>query len=166
MSLSPRHDSARSAISKNWAWLERAGLITRSRRGRLSEITLLRDDGSGAPYAHPAERREPYFKLPYDFWLNDWHRHLDLASTAVLLIALSLRDGFVLPGERVQAWYGISSSTLTKGFGGLRRHGLLDVRRDQKAAPLAPEGHTWEYSYTLKAPFGPKGRRARRGSAS
>lgn len=84
----------------------------------------------------------------------------------MLLIALSLNDGFVLPGEYVQAWYGISSSTLTKGLGGLRRHGLLDVRRNQKAAPLAPEGHTWEYTYTLHAPFGPKGRRARRGRRS
>jgi len=93
MSLDPRVDSARAAISKNWAWIADRKLISRRRRGRLSQITLLHDDGSGDPYAHPAERREPYFKLPYAFWLEDWHRKLDLAATAVLLIALSLSEG-------------------------------------------------------------------------
>jgi hypothetical protein len=108
----------------------------------------------------PPRRGESYLKLPYDFWLAEWHRRLDLPSVAVLLIGLSLNDGFVLPGEHVRSWYGVSPSTLTKGLTGLRRQGLIDVRRDQKAAPLAPEGHTWEYTYTLKPPFGPKGRRA------
>ncbi len=167
MFLDPERASSRSAISKNFAWLADARLVARGRRARLSEITLLRDDASGKPYeAHPHERSEPYLKLSYAFWREDWHRHLDLASTTVLLIGLSLNDGFVLPHDQVQNWYGISSSTLTKGLAGLRRQDLLTVRRDQKVAPLAPEGHTWEYSYTLQAPFGPKGRRAHRGPSS
>ena len=62
----------------------------------------------------------------------------------MLLIGLSLNDGFVLPGDQVKKWYGISSSTLTKGLGGLRKSGLLAVKRD----------------------FGPKGRRAARGERS
>lgn len=162
MSLDPKRASSRAAISKNWAWIEGVGLIERGRRGRLSEITLLRDDGSGEPYDdHPAKRREPFFKLPHAFWLDEWHRQLDLAAVAVLLIGLSLNDGFRLPGDHVQAWYGMSPSTLTKGLSALRRTGLLRVERNQKVAALAPEGHTWEYLYTLQPPFGPKGRKAR-----
>ncbi len=167
LALDPGQVSARSAISKNWAWLERAQLISRARRGRLSEVTLLRDDGSGDSYdRHPHGRNERYFKLPYAFWTEGWYRKLDLSSIGILLIGLSLNDGFVLPGDQVQTWYGISSTTLTKGLAGLRRQGLLDVRRDHKIAPLAPEGYTWEHTYTLKPPFGPRGRRARRGAQS
>jgi hypothetical protein len=149
--------ASRTAISKNWAWLERHQLIRRERRGRLGKVILLRDDGSGRKYKHPAKLGEPYLQLPFSYWRDGWDAKLDLPSVALLLIALSLRDGFILPHRQVNEWYGISSSTLTKGVNGLRGHGLLDVRRNKKDAPLAPEGYTWEYSYTLKPPFGPKG---------
>jgi hypothetical protein len=149
--------ASRIAVSKNWAWLERQNLIRRERRGRLSKVILLRDDGSGRAYKHPAKLRQPYLQLPYAFWREGWDAKLDLSSITFLLIALSLGDGFILPHSQVKSWYGISPSTLTKGITGLRRHNLLDVRRDQKDAPLAPEGYTWEHSYTLKPPFGPKG---------
>lgn len=149
--------ASRTAVSKNWGWLERHKLIRRERRGRLSKIVLLRDDGSGKAYKHPVKLRQGFFQLPFAFWREGWDAQLDLPSAVLLLIALSLGDGFILPHSQVQAWYGISSSTLTKGVAGLRGHGLLEVRRDRKEAPLAPEGYTWEYSYTLKSPFGPKG---------
>jgi hypothetical protein len=152
--------ASRTTVSKNWAWLEAHNLIRRERRGRLSKIVLLRDDGSGKAYRHPHKLREPYVQLPFAFWREEWDTELDLPSSALLLIALSLGDGFILPHAQVKSWYGISSSTLTKGIKGLRSHGLLDVRRDQKEAPLAPEGFTWEYSYTLQPPFGPKGTRS------
>jgi hypothetical protein len=159
LGLPEQMPAARAAVSKNWAWLEKRQLVTRGRRGRLSEVHLLYDDGSGDPYEHPADRNDSYLKLPYEFWRDEWHRELGLAGVTVLLIALTLRDGFYLPGDRVGAWYGISSSTLTKGFRALRQRQLLDVRRDAKTAELAPEGITYEYTYTLKPPFGPKGRR-------
>ncbi len=152
--------ASRTAVSKNWAWLEQHGLIRRERRGRLSKIILLRDDGSGKAYRHPAKLREGYLQLPFTFWREGWDAKLDLPSVALLLISLSLVDGFILPHRQVKQWYGISSSTLTKGITGLRHHELLDVRRDKKDAPLAPEGFTWEYSYTLKPPFGPKGKKS------
>jgi hypothetical protein len=154
MDMDPRRPSARAAISKNWAWLEEQRLIRRARRGRLVSVTLLRDDGSGRPYeGHPWQRRAPYLKLPYAYWRSEWHRRLDLASTAVLLIALSLDNGFLLPGDHVQSWYGISSATLTKGLRGLRTQGLITVKRDRRISPLAPEGYTWEHRYTLAPPF-------------
>lgn len=157
--------SARAAVSKTWAWLEHRRLIERGRRGRLSEITLLRDDGSGLPYAHPATLKEPYLRLPYEFWRQGWHQRLGLAGIAMLLIALSLRDGFYLPQEHVRAWYGVSASTLSKGIRALRTAGLLDVRRNPKTSPLSPLGLTYEYTYTLKPPFGPQGRRASRSTS-
>jgi len=101
----------------------------------------------------------PYLRLPYVFWRDQWNRELGLAGIALLLIALTLPDGFYLPGDQVRAWYGISPSTLTKGLGVLRRQQLLDVRRNPRTAALTPEGITYEYTYTLKPPFGPTGRR-------
>jgi hypothetical protein len=151
--------SAREAISKNWAWIQQQKLIERGRRGRLSDVRLLYDDGSGQPYQHPVDRKAPYLRLSYAFWRDQWYRELGLAGIAVLLIALTLPDGFYLPGDHVRAWYGISPSTLTKGIRSLRQRQLLDVRRNAKAAPLAPEGITYEYTYTLKPPFGPTGRK-------
>jgi hypothetical protein len=163
LDLDPRHASSRAAVSKNWAWLEDRQLIRRARRGRLSSVTILRDDASGRPYeGHPWQHGVPYFKLPYAYWRSEWHRRLDLASTTVLLIGLSLGRGFLLPAQRVQSWYGISSTTLTKGLKGLRRHGLVTVKRDRRTSPLAPEGYTWEHRYTLAPPFhASSGRRAR-----
>lgn len=154
MDMDPKRASARAAVSKNWAWLEGQNLIRRERHGRLVSVTLLRDDGSSRPYdGHPWQRRAPYFKLPYAYWRSEWHRRLDLASTAVLLIGLSLGKGFLLPGDQVQSWYGISAATLTKGLRGLRTHGLLTVKRDRRISPLAPAGYTWEHRYTLAPPF-------------
>lgn len=163
MGLNPASASARSAVSKNWAWLEKEQLVKRSRKGRLSNVTLRRDDGSGRTYAgHPAERAEPYLRVPYALWRDGWHRQLDLTGLAVLLIALDSDDGFKLPREHMPGWYGISGSTVTKGIKRLRNLELIDVRRNKKTAPLAPDGYTWEHSYTLKPPFGPKADRSAR----
>jgi hypothetical protein len=154
LDLDPRRPSSRATVSKNWAWLERQRLIARSRQGRRSRITVLRDDGSGlSSGGHPAKRGDRYFKLPYEYWIGEWHRRLDLASLAVLLIGLSLRGEFALPVRRVQEWYGISSTTLNKGLKGLRDQQLLEAKRIRRAAPLAPDGFTLENHYTLLAPF-------------
>jgi hypothetical protein len=166
LGLPSASESARAAVSKTWAWLERRQLIERGRRGRLSEITLLRDDGSGEPYAHPVSLKEPYLRLPYEFWRDEWHLTLGVPGIAVLLIALSLKDGFYLPQEHVSAWYGLSPSTLSKGITTLRRAGLLDSRRNPKTSPLSPLGLTYEYTYTLKPPFGPRGTRPAHGDGS
>ena len=156
--------SAVSAVSRAWRRLEGYGLVTRQRvRGQLS-IVALRDDGSGEPYVHPSTqgRREPYFKLPFAYWTDDesWYRRLDLAETALLLIALSLADDFILPYRMARRWYGISMDTAERGLRGLQDRGLLRSEITYKSAPLAPAGYTEERRYTLLPPFGPRGRSA------
>lgn len=148
--------SSRNAVSRNWAWLERAKLVRRSRRGRVAKIYLLYDDGSGDPYCHPHDRnpQERYLTLPYAFWRQGWDGKLGLAGIAVLLILLHEKPGYVpLNGEKVPQWYGISTSTFEKGVQELRRNDLLERRRDQIEAPLSALGHTFVYRYRLRDAF-------------
>ena len=86
-----------------------------------------------------------------------WYDVLTGAEFAVLLIALMNADDFALPAERVPDFYGVSADTFERGVRGLQTHGLLDVSRSRKAAPLALEGYTIENRYTLCPPFGPMG---------
>jgi hypothetical protein len=156
--------SALSAVSKSWRWLEARALIRRSRAGRLSRIELLREDGSGLPYGHPANEKDTwYFPLPYEFWSAEerWYRQLSLPAIAALLIACSQPSGFSLPSERAPGWYGISAESLGRGFRELRRAGLLDSDLQRRAAPLAPLGFTEVRRYTLQRPFAHRPRRPR-----
>ncbi len=75
-----------------------------------------------------------------------------------LVIALSNLDHFPLPAERGPQYYGISADTLQRGARSLRKFGLLETELKRIKAPLAPEGYTYENRYTLKPPFGPKGK--------
>ncbi len=141
------------AISKIWTRLEQLGLISRSRYGRLANITLLREDGSGAPYVHPAQEGHPYLKLPVAYWLDNegrWSETLTLPGKAVLLIAHSLRPGFTLPVEKAPEWYGISADTAQRGLSELVRRGVLKRVRKPKKAPLAPLGFTYDFRYTIQ----------------
>jgi hypothetical protein len=151
------HSSAETLVSKTWTWLENEGLITTQRRGRLREVTLLYEDGSRRPYRHPgeqgAEERGHYFKLPYAYWHGGFQNRISLPAKAVLLIALSLRDDFLLPNERGSQWYGLSRDTVRKGLRDLRLLGLLSVREVPKVTPLTPLGITLERRYTLRGPF-------------
>ncbi len=158
LGLSDSHPSSRNAVSRTWRWLEAHSLIERSRKGRLSKITLLYDDASGREYVHPNDRGDRYLTLPYAYWRDQWHRKLDLAATAVLLIARSLPTTFALPMERVPSWYGISASTFKKGTRTLRSHGLLKQWYEIQARPLAPEGFTRVNFYELKKPFAKRGK--------
>jgi len=143
--------SPAAAISKIWKRLENLTLIERARKGRRASITPLCEDGSGRPYEHPGRVRDRYFQIPLSFWTDEnfWCRRLGLAEKAMLLIALSLRDEFILPVERVPNWYGISSDTASRGITGLLKTGLLTYRHVEKKAPLAPEGFTVDRHYSL-----------------
>jgi hypothetical protein len=151
--------SAGTLISKSWSWLEEERLIFTQRRGRLREVKLLHEDGSGQPYRHPgeqgAESRGHYFKLPYAYWRGSFQNRISLPAKAVLLIAISLRDDFVLPTERGAQWYGLSRDTVRKGLRDLRLLGLLTFREERKEAPLSAHGYTLERHYTLQEPFRP-----------
>lgn len=151
-----------AGISKVWRRLHDLRLIKRARSGRKAAITPLKEDGSGEDYTHPYVERERYFQLPYAFWTAEqrWYRTLDLAETAVLLIALTLGDSFLLPSDKAKSWYGISADTVERGLRGLQGYGLLSTRKGYKEAPLSPLGYTLERRYTLQPPFGPQNKSA------
>lgn len=147
--------SALSTVSKAFRRIDAAGLITRKRVGGRSKLTLLDESGTGLPYARPSGKTDTYLKLAHEYWTSDWFRRLGSPAKVMLLIALSLDDGFYLPLEKGPDWYGISSDTVGRGFGELVKHGLLTYEDKQKKAPLSPQGYTTTRSYQLNPPFGP-----------
>ena len=97
-------------------------------------VTLLREDGSGAPYWHPGvaptEEDKPegdYFTLPYAYWDLGLPDRIDLPTKAVLLIALSRPDDFILPLQHAAKWYGISPDSIRAGLRLLQTLGFLKV---------------------------------------
>lgn len=158
LGLATDADGGAAAISKVWARLDdKHHLLSRGRHGRLSKIVSLREDGSGLAYTYPtgASRDERYLKLPFEYWTNPagWYQSMSLPAKAMLLVALTLRPGFVLPAERAPAWYGISSDTADRGLRELDRAGLIVRRATVKKAPQAPAGVTQELHCTLQDPF-------------
>jgi len=167
---SPTSKGATGAISKAWRRLDEHKLIRRGRYNRMAQITLLREDGSGTGYTHPGDKDtrtdsvDGYFKVPDALWRlgpkpgERWVRELTIPELAMLLISLSLNDGFRLPIEDAPSWYGVSADTAQRGLAGLRSRGILEVDTRTKTAPLSPTGTTTEHRYTLQPPFGPIGR--------
>lgn len=145
------------AISKIWARLDDHQLVKRSKYGRLANITLLREDGQGDKYTHPADDTKPrYFKLPVKYWINSdekWCTTLSLPAKAMLLIALTQGGQFLMPVEQAPSWYGISADTAQRGLAELQRRGVLISKNVYKKAPLAPEGFTYDRRYTLVGDF-------------
>jgi len=129
--------------------------------GRRPFVRVQREDGSGEAYTPPWHQAEAYFQVPVEYWTGpeQWHNQLSLSEKAMLFIALSLVDNFLLPYDRAPNWYGLSSSTAERGLVGLQRRGLLRARKQFKPAPLAPRGYTEQLTYTLAKPFGPNSRR-------
>jgi hypothetical protein len=76
----------------------------------------------------------------------------------MLLVASTLRPGFVLPTEKTGPWYGISTESAERGRRTLRQAGLLERELTTKRAPLSPNGITQD-RYTLVKPFGRPARR-------
>lgn len=151
----PTGTTACGRVSKAWTRLVEKNLVTRSKNGRLGKFTLLCEDGSGKPYNSPIT---DYFRLPLALWTcgkkeKRWFEILNLPELTFLIIALGHKERFSLPAERGPAYYGISADTIERGVRGLKKKGLLDVHKDYKKAPLAPEGYTFENRYGLQPPF-------------
>lgn len=152
--------SASTAATKLLTRLERRQLIARARTGRARQITvtLLKPDGTGAPYLNRpmgTSAGDRFFSLTHRFWTKDWHRELDLPATAMLLVALCEPPGFELVTERMPEWYGWSADTAERGLRTLERHGLLTIGKRVRKAPLAPTGITVRNVYTLVGPLVP-----------
>jgi hypothetical protein len=152
-------------VSRNWRFLEQLRLVERERVGRRARVWLLADDGNGGEYARPAEGRrgqrleagDPgFFSLPYAYWYDGWHTELSLPGTAMLLIGLSLGNGFQLPYGQMPAWYGISKSTAERGLDELHDQGLLHRELHRRPDPESRSGRVEVYYYELLPPFGPR----------
>jgi hypothetical protein len=144
---------SRAMISRSWTWLERCGLITTSPSGRTRSIKLLRENGSGRPWQHPADGHEPYFHLPHAYWEGGFANDLSLSAKATLLIALSLQargeQHFELPLERGSAWYGLSARTLRAGLRELQAVGLVRTWVKQRSSERSPVGYTFDRRHSL-----------------
>jgi hypothetical protein len=137
----------------------------------------LREDGPGRRYQHPGldtadtPAEGDYFRIPYAYWNADIQDWADLPTKAVLLIALSLQDDFLLPLDQGSRWYGLSKDSVRTGLRGLMTRRFLTVRTRRKPAPLTAAGFTTERRFTLAGPFAhsaqsvtPDGSHARTGS--
>jgi len=144
-----------ASVSKVLTRLVHYKLVKRDRVGRKAHITLLREDGSGADYTHPATAGDKYLQLSHAYWTDEWDTRLSLPAKAALLIARSFsfaRD-FFLPIESAPKQFGMSADTVGDGLRELRKLGLLDQRSTYKKAPLVAAGFTTEYRYKLLPPF-------------
>jgi hypothetical protein len=147
-------DSAKSAVSKIMRRLEERKLITRVRSKRLSDVFLLKEDGSGDLYERPLKGPEDWWlQLPHTYWLEGHYKTLRLPTKVMLLIALSLRDRFPLPYDRAHDWYGVSADSAEQGLRQLRDTGLLAAERNWIKAPRSETGWTEQLTYTLQGSF-------------
>jgi hypothetical protein len=97
--------SAKTAASKIMGRLEKRGLVLRVRSKRLSDVYLLREDGTVQRYERPLTKDEPWLQFPHAYWIEGHHLKLGLPAKVMLIIALSLSDGFWLPYEYApKAW--------------------------------------------------------------
>lgn len=157
-------DAALHAVSRNWRFLREIKLVKTERVGRKVRALLLADDGSGEPYQHVGAGMKGkkldgpgYFKLPYEYWRQGWHKELTLPAKAMLLIALGQADGFALPYNKLPEWYGISPASGQRGLAELGDRGLLHRERHRRRDPESPVGFADVYHYQLLPPFGPRG---------
>jgi len=147
--------SARTGVSKIMSRLEKRNLITRERSKRLSDVILLKEDGSGDPYERPLKDRaeDRWLQLPHTYWFDGHYKNLRLPAKIMLLVALSLQDGFPLPYERAPKWYGVSSDSAEEGLRELRDVNLLGTERRWIEAPRSETGWTEQTLYTLQGAF-------------
>lgn len=149
----PLTPASETSVSRNFTWLEQHKLVRSEREKRVRKVFLLAEDGSGDAFERPTGAGRGYFKLPYSFFTERWHRELSLAGKATLLVCLAQAPTFTLPKERAAEWYGISADTFQRGLDELRNLGLLKVWTRAKKAPRARYGVTLENHYALKGPF-------------
>jgi hypothetical protein len=63
--------------------------------------------------------------MPHAYWLEGHYISLSLRAKVMLLIALSLQDGFPLPYKRARDWYGVSEDSAEEGLRELGNKQLL-----------------------------------------
>ncbi|HTB50222.1 MAG TPA: hypothetical protein VK701_04530 [Solirubrobacteraceae bacterium] len=144
----------RATISRSWSWLEHRRLVSTARASRARAITILCEDGSGRPWQHPVEEKEPFFQLPHAYWESGLHTDLGLAGKAVLLIGLSLQHEapyFELPLDRGSRWYGLSERTVRLGLRELRAVKLLRTWVERRPSANSPTGYAFDRRHSLNS---------------
>jgi DNA-binding transcriptional ArsR family regulator len=155
-------ESGLRTVQRNWKVLSDLRLVDLDRSDRHVRVTLLDEDGSGAPYRHPGRKRDGrYLRLPYAYWLDGYADKLRVPGKAMLLVAMQLPDWFSLPFSKGPEWYGIGSSTVERGLRELTQAGFIEVHRSWRKAPLTAQGWTQDWRYRLRSPFGPSGKIAK-----
>jgi hypothetical protein len=116
--LSATSQAARTAAWRTLGRLEDRGLVSRFRvrGGRKISVTLLREDGSGAPYTRPDGKTVPdrFLRLPRRFWTDGYDARIDVPGLAMLLAIAAERPWSAFPAERMEEWYGWSPDTARK----------------------------------------------------
>lgn len=145
----------RALVSRAWTWLETQQLVRTRRRGRIRTIEILREDGSGREWEHPAEDDVPYFKLDHRYWHANLPRELGLQAKAMLLIGISLSSRgepfFELPASRASTWYGLSSPSIAAGLRELRQAKILRAWVETRETKASPLGRTYDRRYALNS---------------
>ncbi len=111
-------------------------------RGEAATITILREDGSGAPYVPPSQTvrggkipvADQYFKLPDALWQGHI-QSLSAPALAMLLVLAaepsSSRNGTWWSVKEFPQRYGISASMRARGTSELGSLGLVTVKREK-----------------------------------
>ncbi|MFE7504372.1 hypothetical protein [Promicromonospora sp. NPDC057488] len=148
--------------------LKELGLITvETHRGEASEVTLLREDGSGMEYLPPSasartgQRSTPenwYFQVPDSLW-NGHIQSMSAPALTMLLVFLaepaSRKDGLWWSVENFPAWYGISASMRAKGTSELRDLGLVRISKKKIDTPRGGNGDDRDRVRNLYTVSGP-----------
>ncbi|MCB1298711.1 MAG: hypothetical protein KDB08_06990 [Microthrixaceae bacterium] len=125
-------------------------LVSRDDARRGGKVTSLLEDGSRDPYTSPTSH---YFRLPFAYWRDDFHRRLTMPGKVVLLIGLTQEPGFVIPPSQVKNWYGISDDTWATGARELEDEKVLTSRLGKKRNWMKGDAFNRDLEYTLLAPF-------------
>ncbi|MGW2932634.1 hypothetical protein ACWDA7_12390 [Streptomyces sp. NPDC001156] len=146
--------SARTAAWRTLQRLEDRGLLIcdRPRGSTRISVTLLREDGQGAPYTRPdgTKAEDRWVNLPIAFWKRQFDEQIEVPGLAMLLAVAAGKAWSRFPAERSPEWYGWSPDTTERGLRKLIDLGLADRREAYVKAPLSPSGHTLVYEYNLK----------------
>lgn len=94
-------------------------------------ITVLREDGSGKPYAPPDGRGEnSFFRVPEPFWTDGLVSHISGPGLAMFLVFLSVggnRPGMAMGFHEsvIANRFGLSKSTRARGINDLKELGVI-----------------------------------------
>lgn len=146
--------AANQLLSRALRRLEDRNLIRRVKSRKGVKVQLLKEDGSTNRYSPPSGgRNDPYFQLPFEYWLEDHYRTLRTPGKAMLLIALGEQDEFELQVTRVPSYYGISAETADRGFEELVRAGLALFDQRSVKDPMHPAGKRTVKFWHLVGPY-------------